>query len=321
MSSEKHRLCWVRGEQELRTVSFLLSIILAVALVCPAAARPTVFGTISWNPSRIASGSPCLFKVALSSPPAKLSGKWQGSELAFFPSGDPRVWYALAGVDVETKPGFYKLELTATLPNGQVIRTQQNVVVNRAKYRTEVLHVPDRFVEPDAAETAQIESDRQIKKAAFAHEEPVPEWSGKFRPPIDTPGSDSFGTRRTFNGKLESIHRGMDYHAAMGTPVSAANSGEVVLARDLFYEGNCVVIDHGQGFMSIYMHLSQFKVVEGQKVEKGQEIALSGDTGRATGPHLHVAVRWQGAYLDPAQLWRMAMPNLQLARESTGSPH
>ena len=116
--------------------------------------------------------------------------------------------------------------------------------------------------------------------------------------------SEAFGTSRTFNGKLASVHRGDDFRAPTGTPVHASNAGEVVLARELFYEGNCVVIDHGLGFMTMYMHLSKFDVKEGDKVEKGQVIALSGGTGRVTGPHLHMSVRWNGEYLDPAKAAR-----------------
>jgi murein DD-endopeptidase MepM/ murein hydrolase activator NlpD len=94
----------------------------------------------------------------------------------------------------------------------------------------------------------------------------------------------------------------------MGTPVHASNAGEVVLARELYYEGNCVVINHGLGFMTIYMHLSKFEVKEGDKVEKDQIIALSGGTGRVTGPHLHLAVRWSGEYLDPLRLFALRLP-------------
>jgi len=80
------------------------------------------------------------------------------------------------------------------------------------------------------------------------------------------------------------------------------------LARELYYEGNCVVINHGLGFMTIYMHLSKFEVKEGDKVEKSQVIALSGGTGRVTGPHLHLAVRWSGEYLDPLKLLALKLP-------------
>ena len=100
----------------------------------------------------------------------------------------------------------------------------------------------------------------------------------------------------------------------MGTPVRAGNSGVVVLARPLYYEGNCVVIDHGLGLFTISMHLSRIDVKEGQRVATGERIGLSGATGRVTGPHLHWAVRWQDAYLDPAKLLRLDLNAAALAR-------
>ena len=93
--------------------------------------------------------------------------------------------------------------------------------------------------------------------------------------------------------------------------MSASNAGTVVLARELFYEGNCVVLDHGQGLLTLYMHLSEIKVTEGEQIERGQEIGLSGGSGRATGPHLHLAVRWQGIYLNPATLLHLNLPKFQ----------
>jgi murein DD-endopeptidase MepM/ murein hydrolase activator NlpD len=89
--------------------------------------------------------------------------------------------------------------------------------------------------------------------------------------------------------------------------VAAVNRGRVLLARPLFFEGNCIVIDHGQGLLTLYLHLSKFLVNEGDTVEKGQQIGVSGGTGRATGPHLHLAVRWQGVYLDPQTLLVLRM--------------
>jgi murein DD-endopeptidase MepM/ murein hydrolase activator NlpD len=91
--------------------------------------------------------------------------------------------------------------------------------------------------------------------------------------------------------------------------VSAINSGTVILARFLYFEGNCVVIDHGQGLLTLYLHLSEFRAKEGDRVAKGQPIGLSGGTGRATGPHLHLAVRWQGIYLNPAGLLALRVAN------------
>jgi murein DD-endopeptidase MepM/ murein hydrolase activator NlpD len=126
--------------------------------------------------------------------------------------------------------------------------------------------------------------------------------------PVSESVSEPFGVRRVFNGELKTEHQGLDYHAPRGTRVVAANSGTVLLARRLFFEGNCVIVDHGQGLMTLYMHLSKFRVRKGQKVRRGQLLGLSGVTGRATGPHLHLAVRWEGVYLDPAKLLKLDMP-------------
>jgi murein DD-endopeptidase MepM/ murein hydrolase activator NlpD len=90
--------------------------------------------------------------------------------------------------------------------------------------------------------------------------------------------------------------------------VAALNRGTVLLARPLYFEGNCVVLDHGQGLLTIYMHLSKIEVKEGESVDRGEEIARSGGTGRSTGPHLHVAVRWQGFYLNPATMMSLKLP-------------
>jgi len=285
--------------------------LLIIGTVAPAIAEEAAaFASVSWNPRQLRVGSPCLFKVETSAAPSSLKGKWQGRDLVFFSAGPQHVWYGLAGVDVEAMPGSYKLELEATMPDGRVLHDVQEVRVRPSTYKTERLKVPDRFVQPDAEALKQIEADQELKKKAFSRQTAAPEWSGSFHAPINSTVSEGFGTRRTFNGKLASIHRGLDYHAKEGTPVTAANAGTVVLAQGLFYEGNCVIIDHGQRFTTLYMHLSQIQVAEGEKVKEGQQIGLSGDTGRATGPHLHLAVRWQGAYLDPAQLWMLSLPIL-----------
>ena len=130
--------------------------------------------------------------------------------------------------------------------------------------------------------------------------------AGAFAPPVIAAVSDVFGTRRVFNGATKSVHQAALPRSS--TPVSAVNRGTVILARPLYFEGNCVVIDHGRGLLSLYLHLSELKVKEGERVERGTEIGLSGATGRATGPHLHLAVRWQGVYLNPAALLRLRPP-------------
>ena len=233
---------------------------------------------------------------------AALEGTWLGHKIDFFRGHG--AWYALAGVDVEAAVGSSTLRIQVKLEDG-VHDLSQPVEIHAAHYRTGSLTVAPKFVEPDPEELSQIQTEVQLKSKVFAASANQPLWRGNFHAPVPSPPTDSFGTRRMFNGKLASVHKGMDFRAQMGTPVHAGNSGVVVLARKLYYEGNCVIIDHGLGLFTLSMHFSRIDVREGQRVAKGDRLGLSGATGRVTAPHLHWAVRWNEAYLDPAKVLRM----------------
>jgi murein DD-endopeptidase MepM/ murein hydrolase activator NlpD len=239
-----------------------------------------------------------------------VTGKWIGKDLAFFKSDNPKIWYALAGADLETQPGTYDLTLTAAMIGGRVIHSSKRVDIGAANFRSGAVDVPENFVEPDAASKKQIAADEVLKNRAFSHLIAPPQWSGDFVTPVKAKPTDSFGMTRLFNEELTSTHRGTDFPVNEGAPVVVSNSGTVVLAKELFYEGNCVIVDHGQRFFTIYMHLSKIEVKPGNKLGKGERLGLSGQTGRVTGPHLHMGVRWNGAYLDPTKLLGLTLPNL-----------
>jgi murein DD-endopeptidase MepM/ murein hydrolase activator NlpD len=290
-------------------VRILYWLAFVVLLCAPANAQKNAgFRAISWSPLRLQSGSPVLFTIELEQPVGGVQGTWLKHAIVFDKSQKGNTWYALAGIDVEQAPGSYSLELTVTAADGRQLHASQEVAVLPAQYRTTTLHVQEKYVQPDAATLQQIAADKAVKDAAFAHQISQPLWSGSFRTPVPFAATDSFGTRRVFNGELASIHRGTDFHAPSGTPVLAANDGEVMIARGMFYEGNLVVIDHGEQFSTLYMHLSRIEVKVGERVKKGQRLGLSGATGRVTGPHLHLAARWQGEYVDPVLLLKLPLP-------------
>jgi murein DD-endopeptidase MepM/ murein hydrolase activator NlpD len=268
--------------------------------------------SVQKQPARLVNGSPVLFQVKPPVPLESLTGKWLGHEVPFSFDLHSRTWFALAGVSLETARGKYALELVAerrdAKEQAKKLSFTRQFVVAHASYPKIELTVENKFTEPSPEQVKQIDEDKKTKQEYLNRVTPEREWSGSFAAPTDTAVSDVFGTQRVFNGKAQSSHLGLDFHAHAGTPISAMNSGTVLLARPLYFEGNCVVLDHGQGLLTIYMHLSEFKVKEGDAVKRGEEIGLSGGTGRATGPHLHVAVRWQGTYLDPAVLLRMKLP-------------
>lgn len=288
----------------------LLFYITCVLTLAQAICQAETTTSVRWFPEKLANGSPCLFTVR--APGARVvSGMWQNHKLEFTREPESDIWDILAGIDIETKPGTYPLAISITFTDGTSQRLDQTVSVEEAPYKSTTLSVPDKFVAPDPVALKRIAADRIVKEKAFAHTASFSLWSGSFKPPLrSAPSTDSFGTRRVFNGSLASVHRGLDYRAKKGTPVVAVNSGRIILARPLYYEGNCVVVDHGQGLMTLYMHLSRFKIAEGARVKRGQIIGLSGATGRATGPHLHLGVRWQGAYLDASKLFAIDLPTL-----------
>jgi hypothetical protein len=260
-------------------------------------------------PDELEPGSPVLLHVDAPAA-AAVEGIWLGRKIQFFPARHGQGWYALAGVDVEAPTGPSLIEVSIRSGSLQEHLTR-SLEIHPAHYRTGQLTVAPRFVEPDADSLARIKAEAELKKNIFASSASQPLWSSSFIAPVSAQPTDSFGTRRMFNGKLASIHKGMDFRAAAGTPVHSSNSGIVVLARPLYYEGNCVVIDHGLGLYTISMHLSRIDVKEGQSVSTGELLGLSGATGRVTGPHLHWAVRWHDAYLDPARLLRLDLGSVR----------
>jgi hypothetical protein len=263
---------------------------------------------IQWQPDKLVNGSPVLFKVSASPKVQSVSAVWFGHNLNFFHPASGKVWYALAGVPVETTPGRYDLTVKETLATGKSSEIQVKIKVASAAYPKITIQVAKQFTEPDPEQLREIAADKDVKEKTFAAETPERLWTGTFLPPVSAPVSDVFGTARVINQEVKSRHLGLDYGVPTGTVVHAVNHGTVILARPLFFEGNCVVLDHGQGLMSLYLHLSQFSVKEGDEVAPGQVIGLSGGTGRATGPHLHLAIRWQGVYLNPAILLKMQLP-------------
>lgn len=265
------------------------------------AAVQTNAGHVTLAPAIVVAGAPELIRVNAPHADA-VDGEWFGRKIEFFRNHGE--WVALAGVDVEAPVGDSALHITAH-EEGRAVDLSETVPIRPAHYRTGVLSVAPKFVEPGPEALKEIEAESALKAKVFASSAPEPLWTGSFRAPVKAQATDSFGTRRMFNKKLASIHKGADFRASMGTPVRASNSGVVVLARPLYYEGNCVVIDHGLGLYTLSMHFSRIDVHEGQHVKAGDLLGLSGATGRVTGPHLHWAVRWEGAYLDPMKLLRM----------------
>ena len=286
-------------------VSVLVVLVLFTSLAEAASLTPKA-SAVQWQPKKLVNGSPALFQLSASARVKNVSGVWLGHALIFFQSAGS--WYALAGVPVETAPGAYDLKLTETLTGGRAVELKRKVKITKAIYPSITVKVSKQYTEPNPEQLHEINADKELKQKTFAASTPDRLWSGDFVAPVSASISDIFGTARVFNQEVQSRHLGLDYGVPAGTPVHAVNRGAVILARPLYFEGSCVVIDHGQGLFSLYLHLSEFRVKEGDQVDTAQLIGVSGGSGRATGPHLHLALRWQGVYLDPALLLKLHLP-------------
>ena len=176
------------------------------------------------------------------------------------------------------------------------------IKVEDAKYLKENITVSKSKVNPKSKEVKK-RTAKEYKEAMgiYGYASRKSYITSKFIMPMDSKITSAFGKARVYNNTLNGYHSGTDFRAKIGTPIIAVNDGKIILAKNRFYAGGSIIIDHGHGVYSCYYHMSRFDVQEGEFVKKKQIIGLSGDTGRVTGPHLHFSIRVGGVQVDPLQ--------------------
>ena len=214
----------------------------------------------------------------------------------------PTNWWALVGIDLNTKPGGYRLRFDLYEQDRIFARADHRITVKHKKFPTRRLNLPEKFVTPPKASLARIKRESRLVSGIFAEMGSERHWSGFFLRPVPGRANSSFGKRSILNGKPRRPHSGTDFRASRGTPIKSPNAGVTVLAQNLYYAGNTVILDHGQGLYSYFAHLDDFAVKKGDRVERGDLIGHVGSTGRVTGPHLHWTVRLRKALVDPLSL-------------------
>ena len=236
---------------------------------------------------------------------ASVEATWEGHRFPLVKHD--ALWVAVIGVDLDAKAGEHAADVTFHYGDGRSRSVREPVTVKTQKFPTTELKVEDKYVELSPADAARAAREAQETDAIYALLTPECYWSEPFVAPIHgAKDGRNFGHRRVFNGQPRAPHSGADLRADVGTPVYAANRGRVVLAKDLFYSGDAVIIDHGLGLYTVYLHLSKIDVAPGAIVERGQRLGLAGATGRVTGPHLHWGVRIVDARVDPFSLLKLA---------------
>ncbi|MCC6770233.1 MAG: M23 family metallopeptidase [Gemmatimonadaceae bacterium] len=256
----------------------------------------------SWTPDTPVPGTLFTIRVSGVEPGATPQGRI-GSEPLHFSSDSSGLWSTLAPVPIAASQ---TLAVILTCAGAPVDSALHDIPLASATYPLERLTVAPRFSgKPDSALAARQrrEAQRAAAVSARAHETPRL-WTTPFNAPRTSRITSAFGSGRQFNGTVTSRHMGTDYAGAVGAPIRAANRGVVRLVDRFFLGGNVVYLDHGEGLVTAYLHLSKHRVAEGDTVQRGQVVGEVGATGRVTGPHLHWIARYGAVTIDPQSLLR-----------------
>ncbi len=264
------------------------------------------------HPKQAGMGQPFLVRLTSGRAFDRILVRWMDRE--FVPSvsqwNGHHVAIAMLGTDVLTiTPGRRKLLVRAWAGGNETVWQRSVLIVGRT-YPRQALNLPSKMVTPPTAELERIKAERVRTRKAKNTWSDQRLWRLPFHRPVAGKYTSVYGLRRVLNGKPKNPHRGVDFSAPTGTAVEAVADGRVILAEPHYYAGNSMYIDHGNGVVSLYFHLSRFDVSPGDIVKRGQIIGRSGSTGRATGPHLHLSISVQGRLVDPVPLFERTSDQL-----------
>lgn len=236
---------------------------------------------------------------------ASARARWEAQTIPCLPGPEGKRWIGVGGVGREAEPGEKLLTVYIETTMGFRFALEKTFTVHEREFGKSNIRVNPAMIETPEKHKPWAEKDRENFSATWKTADLARYWSGPFQRPCPGRVTSAFGKVRTYNGVYTTAHGGADIAASVGTPIKATQAGEVALVRKAYIQGDTVVIDHGGGVFTLYYHLSEFKVSEGDMVERGDVIGLVGVTGRITGPHLHWGCRVQGTLVDPTSLLRL----------------
>ena len=277
-----------------RVVIVLLSLI-SVLFVTPAGAYQ-----VRAEPLTIAPGDPFLIKVTGLDRTVQPRAMVFGREVGFASCGKGCA-VAVCAADISVKPGRYRMVVSA---GGN--KRSAGIKVQAHAFPVIRVTLPADKVTLSEEDTKRVQREEELLSALWK-EQTEQQWEGSFMMPLPNEISTQFGVKRLINDERQSIHRGIDIRGTKGEEVRASNRGTVVLAEELFFGGNTLVLDHGMGIYSVYMHLERFHKNRGEAVAKGDIIGSVGTTGRSTGPHLHIGVKVQGVSVNPVSFMKLKL--------------
>ncbi|WP_207259986.1 peptidoglycan DD-metalloendopeptidase family protein [Desulfovibrio sp. Huiquan2017] len=290
---------------------FCPSWIILVLLASLVSAAPVLAGDMVdiQAPDAVGTGKAFVVRIGTWYPLEDLEVRWNGRSVrpAVTKTGERSEAVVLLGAGLREEPGVRSVEVVARIW-GHERRFSRTVEMVPSAWDSEVLTVAPKMVHPPKSARERIKREHETLKAALAKVSPERYWRAPLFRPVKGRMLSRFGLYRTFNGNVAARHTGLDFRAWLGTPIHAVAAGRVALVRALYYGGNSVLIDHGNGFFTMSCHLSATKVKEGDMVKPGQVIGLSGATGRVTGAHLHLAAFVLGAVVDPEPFFAGTVP-------------
>lgn len=250
---------------------------------------------IQVSPAQINPGDVFILRVKGVEAPDAPEARVEDTELVFSSCG-AGCFIAFGAVGLETRPGVHAVDVKI---GSRELR--KSVMVSRGRFGTIHLALPEGKVSLGPDDLTRVEREENLLKSLWETRSDRL-WEGKFIIPLGHELSTPFGTKRILNHKTVSVHKGVDIRGKEGDRVKASNRGRVVFMDELFFGGNTVILDHGLGIYSVYMHLSGFNVNPGDVVSKGEVIGLVGSSGRSSGPHLHFGVRVRDMSVNPISL-------------------
>jgi murein DD-endopeptidase MepM/ murein hydrolase activator NlpD len=250
-------------------------------------------------------GDVCLARASGPASLKSIHGQFQGERFSMAFNNETGTYEGLIGIDMSTSPAIYGIRVIATDEDNRVYSSTLSLRVEKVDFGTQALSLPRHMVELDAKTLERVNRETKKLEALFQTSRNERLWKSVFIRPVEGEISTGFGLTRIINGQRRSQHTGVDLRAEEGTSVLASNHGVVVLVDELFFSGKSVILDHGWGLYSMYFHLSEALVKEGDLVRAGAILGRVGSTGRSTGPHLHWGIRINGARVDPFSLLRI----------------
>lgn len=277
---------------------------IAATVCCLILAAADCLAAVSLRaPERAARGDAFLATAVSERPVDAIVFTWRGKKISIPTRKNDGGRYEaeiMLAAPLDEKSGSVALEASDGSPSA----ARAAIALYDKKRPSQKLRVNRKFVQPAPEVQERIKADREKVRLALRDSAAGRSWSLPLERPVPGSVSSQFGMRRVFNGQLKSEHKGLDLRGAEGTPIKACADGRVALADNLYFSGNTVYVDHGDGVFTAYLHMSEPRVKTGDIVKKGDIVGLVGSTGRVTGPHLHLSLIVQGQAADPAPLLR-----------------